>query len=1017
MANSTITKLPGRYAIYPEWEIYSGEFLTIESYWDISFEVDLPAQFSVSRFDVSANLKQPGSSVTWRCRLYSDIDRTIVIQEKTYTQSTASATHSFSFTGLSLNVDAVYFNIDIIDSDLTSGYQVKIDSTSTTIDIPSLSVGATPASLYTGENVTLTFTNRISQDLTVQLLYNNTPIYTTTATTDTKVITCDSNLFTTAGVTGNSMSIKARAFDQLGRTSNDATFTLNKPAGGSVSLIAPKNTTASGDNTIAFSWSYSGDGTLTTTELQWSTDNATWQALTTVTGGNTGWPAPAYKFPSGTIYWRARATNSYGKTGNYSSGASFTVSFPALSIGVTPASLFAGNSVLLSFTNRLNQSLTVKFLYNTTLLYTTTANSDTLNVACPESWFTTAGIQGNSMNVKVIASDSLGRTSSDVSFSLQRPTSGTVTTIAPKNISKDGAGEIPFSWSYSGDGTLTKTELQWSTDNATWQALRTINNSGTTWKAPAIKFPSGTIYWRASCTNSYGKTSEYPASGTSFTVYYDAVSQVVPTGSPTSGIINAANNRQFSATLEASGPVYSPFTVNSATFYWRSGQSGDFTPVAMTPNGQTASVTIAGGTFPSGIIQWYAEATDNTGRTTETSVFTLTALNAEIEATPISPVNTVESGSGPITFRWSYGSIDGTPQSAADLRFSTDDETWGSPLHIVGSDAFYTAPAGTISGGTVYWQVRAYNGSGNDGPWSASASFICYAAPIITSVSGNNAPFCTVSWQVEDQVTYKVEIDGKLYGPYFGEDARSFVAKEPLSDGLHTVRVAAQNEYGLWSEWASAQIFVSNQSSGSVAISVDAGTGANTIEITASTHTGVFLIYRNGKLIAKTTASVFVDRTFTGTAEYYCIQTLSGGNYRKSNTVAINNTVDCPIIALLGGGEFIPLGLSDNSEQEITITRRRQTVKTYYSGAKYPAVESGEQQELSTSFGTFWIDCNAEGADALEALLGFPVILKLPYGHVIIGVLDTLPGVDSSWRRAYTISVEQMEWSDFIDVS
>ena len=57
---------------------------------------------------------------------------------------------------------------------------------------------------------------------------------------------------------------------------------------------------------------------------------------------------------------------------------------------------------------------------------------------------------------------------------------------------------------------------------------------------------------------------------------------------------------------------------------------------------------------------------------------------------------------------------------------------------------------------------------------------------------------------------YKLLIDGELYGPYFGPDVRSYTLKDPLPNGAHTVKVAAQNRFGLWSEWAEAEVAVVN---------------------------------------------------------------------------------------------------------------------------------------------------------------------------------------------------------------
>ena len=508
------------------------------------------------------------------------------------------------------------------------------------------------------------------------------------------------------------------------------------------------------------------------------------------------------------------------RTVKVQSEATAVFSAPALTVNIQPSVLYTGDSLTLDFVNRLNQALTVSFYYNSTKIDERPANSDRLVLTALPDWFDRAGVSGSSMSVKVRASDSLGRTSSDATFTLKRAVGGSISPVAPRSTTLDGAGAINFAWTYSGDGTLTKTELQWSQDNAAWTNLATINGSGTAWTASAVKFPGGTIYWRARATNSFNIVGDW-CNSVSFSVAYSATSQVVPTDAPTSGIINAQLARSFAVALRASGPVYDPFTIAAATFCWRSGTSGTWTEVTMTASGSGASVTIPAGTFPSGTIQWKASATDNTGRTTETAEYTLTTLNADIDAAPLSPINTVESGSSPIVFRWSYGSIDGSAQSKAELQFSTNGTSWSNDniVLITGSKTSYTAPANTFNGGSVYWRVRAYNRSNTAGPWSAAVSFVVFAAPIVRGVTGTDRPFSTISWQVEGQLTYKIEVDGRLYGPYFGADVRSFDLPEPLADGLHTVRVAAQNQYGLWSEWAEGTVNISNQPGSAVSIS------------------------------------------------------------------------------------------------------------------------------------------------------------------------------------------------------
>lgn len=825
---------------------------------------------------------------------------------------------------------------------------------------------------------------------------------------------------------------------------------------------------------------------------------------------------------------------------------SYTYTLPTLSVTPTPSvpatPYYIGTNAKLDFENRLGNQLSVTFKYNNIAVRDPlTVNTDSVSVPILKSWFTAAGVSGSSMRVDVAVTDDMGRTASTY-FNATQPQGSTATPTAPKNTTADGSAIINFAWSISNDwGTQTKAELQWSTDNINWTDLATVNGSAQTWAAPAVKFPGGTIYWHVRVTNSYGVLGAW-SSAVSFTVRYDAVSQAVPVNSPTSGNIAAASAITFAVTLAASGPVYSPFTVSAATFYWRAGTSGDFTGVSMTASGPGATVTITGGTFPSGTVQWYAAATDNTGRTTQTPVYTLTAAVSVVDMTPRSPINTVESANGPIVFEIGFISLDGETPTSGQWSYSYDNVEWHTYTTTLANNtgADYlrlTIPANFFSAGTVYWKARAQNSDGVWGDWSEVVSFKVFGAPIVEGVTADSKPFCTISWQVDGQVAYELEIDGKSYGPYFGEGIRSYTTKEPLADGVHSFRVRAQSRYGLWSEWTSGTAEIVNvpgpsfyaaatevegkaraiiamlnariapiitrqpqdyrRSSGLAyfdvsfktweefypathGISVNwqyrtsasaawqaysgqtlayaalpaASEEANGYQYRAKlsnnvgeiysdpatfvygdptgyvsdlregewkADTGYFIIYRNGKLIGKTYDNFFIDRLSIGAATYEVIQVIKGGYYTRGtiyngmDTVTI--TPDAPMIAALSGGDFFPLCLSDDAEAESKITRSVKTVKTWYSGARFPAVEVGEEETLSASLSSFWLDYDSENADKLEALLGKEVVLKLPHNRLIVGVLDGLPGVDASYRRGYTVTLEQMEWEDFVDVT
>lgn len=489
---------------------------------------------------------------------------------------------------------------------------------------------------------------------------------------------------------------------------------------------------------------------------------------------------------------------------------SINYTIPAMELNLTPTTVYVGHNVSLQILNRYSRTVTAAFWYNDTLLESRTVTADTVSILCPASWFTTAAYTGSSMRVTVRIADDLGRTANG-NFTLLKPEGSAATPIAPRSTRLDGAAPINFSWQVADTwGAQTKAELQWSADNAVWEDLATVNGSGTTWTAPAVKFPAGTIYWRVRATNEYFEVGPW-SNGVSFTVEYAATSQVEPIDSPTSGVINAAMARTFSVILRATGAVYAPFLVESATFYWRDRSSGPYAELAMTPDGSHASVLIPANTFPVGTVQWYAEATDTTGNTTITDTYTLSTLTAEVQAVPLSPIDTVESGSGEIVFRWSYGSIDGSPQGATQIQTSADGEAWETLATVTGAGAReYTAAAYTFEAGAVYWRIRAKTATGDYGPWSEAVSFVCYSAPLVEGVMADGAPWATITWQTSGQLAYEIEVDGESVGIFFGAEDRTFTLLEPLADGTHTVRVRAQNKYSLWSEWAEAVFYVEN---------------------------------------------------------------------------------------------------------------------------------------------------------------------------------------------------------------
>ena len=686
---------------------------------------------------------------------------------------------------------------------------------------------------------------------------------------------------------------------------------------------------------------------------------------------------------------------------------------PDLSLSMSPASAIAGDTVTAIVTGRYGRVLNIVPSANGVDFTTVTTAQDSTPIATEPAWFDRASITGNTMTATVTVTDPEDGRTASTTIQLTRPQPLSVTTVAPKSVTREGGESITFSWSVTGNyGTQNRAELQYSYDNANWSSLGSVSGSETTLTKSSKFFAPGTVYWRVRVRSTYGLYSSY--SSANFTVSYSATSYVVPLNSPTGGNVNAAEPITFSGTLLSNGVPYQPFTITAATFYWRSREADPYTQVSMTPSGANASVTIAAGTFPSGTVYWYIAATDNLNASTQTDVYTISTLASRIDASPVAPVGVIETKNTPTEFIWRYATVTGSEQKAAQLQYSTDSgDTWLTLGSVTGTATSYTAPANALPSGTITWRVRAQNAADEWGEWSDPVSYVNFGAPDVTSVLTDGKPYTTITWQVNTQASYKIIVDGVQIGPYHGEDVRSYTLTQPLADGQHTVQMQVQNEYSQWSPINGTVFDVTNTPTASVHLrhrtAVDVA-----LSWTGGDGTGDFYVYRDGLPIAHTGGMEHVDRVALGTHEYFVIEKLPSGDYNRSNTVTATPGVGSPMIAPLTGGKWLPLALSMNAERVIQISDEVRTAERFVLGADFPVVTIGRHRSRRASLDAAWLRSSCQN-DEFVALLGKPVILKLPQNGVIIGVLPAYAQSNARFTSGYTYTLAQADWRDYID--
>lgn len=486
--------------------------------------------------------------------------------------------------------------------------------------------------------------------------------------------------------------------------------------------------------------------------------------------------------------------------------------------------------------------------------------------------------------------------------------------------------------------------------------------------------------------------------------YDDAVvitSQVRPTNH-NGGYADPSNYIDFSWSYFPTPGDYayrSTFTQQSAIFYWKESTAQNYTSVNIT--WQSPGARFQPNYFPSGkIINFYVTGTDTEGTTSTSQVYWFSTTDSETTATPVSPSNTIEDGSSPITFTWTTANPNGTAPTGADLQYSTDGTTWTTFGTVTGSATTYTASPG-IPGGTVQWRVRAKNADGVAGPWSSALSFVSIAAPAAPVVNYDGTPLSTVSWQGTGQVAYEVRIDGVLVKSGFGS-VMSYTLEEPLSDGEHVIAVRIQSSLGLWSENGLSTFIVQNTPGTAVTLE-----GAFGIDASLA-WTGDGIVYRDGAKIGTGNGS-YVDRLALGEHSYYVIVPTGDGNYTQSNTVTGLMAVERAVIDLANASRgWMQLRLTQNSDDLQAYTYTRASQQFHITATALPVIEISKYEDESVTLNTAFTD-PAE-IEAFEALRGKVVIVKARGNNVIVGGMVEVQKEVGDFFTNFSFTINRIHW-------
>lgn len=378
--------------------------------------------------------------------------------------------------------------------------------------------------------------------------------------------------------------------------------------------------------------------------------------------------------------------------------------------------------------------------------------------------------------------------------------------------------------------------------------------------------------------------------------------------------------------------------------------------------------------------------------------------NDKITVTTVKPKNTYAGSWDTINFEWTYASREGLAQKKYELQYKDTSHTdWTALASAESVNTNVNIPPNTFAAGIVKWRVRCTNAYNQVSAWSEEASFTAQGKPPAPTVYATSSPRPVITWTGEGQLAYQVKVDDAVLRTAYSTDGQ-YKVKEYLPDGAHTASVRIQNEYGLWSDWGTAEFTVANTPGAPITLFAAGGEKA-ALAWTETDHK-TYYIYRDDIPIAKTTAHTYSDQMAIGTHKYK-VRGVTGDSYSMSNEVAVTLSVDAPEIAALGEMQWLRLEYSTAQNSPLGVSTYQDVAYQFYAGRRYPVAETSRQITKIYSFNAAFND--ATQAAAFEGLLGKTVIYRDQHGCLCTGPLMGFELSVDQFFRAYSCSIQQTD--------
>lgn len=378
--------------------------------------------------------------------------------------------------------------------------------------------------------------------------------------------------------------------------------------------------------------------------------------------------------------------------------------------------------------------------------------------------------------------------------------------------------------------------------------------------------------------------------------------------------------------------------------------------------------------------------------------------NDKITVTTVKPKNTYAGSWDTINFEWTYASREGLAQKKYELQYKdTSHADWTALASAESANTNVNIPPNTFTAGIVKWRVRCTNANNKVSAWSEEASFTAQGKPPTPTVYATSSPRPEITWTGEGQLAYQIKVDDTVLYTAYSTDGQ-YKVKEHLSDGEHTAAVRIQNEYGLWSDWGTANFTVANTPGAAITLFAAGGEKA-TLAWTETDHEAYY-VYRDDIPIAKTTGHTYTDQMAIGTHKYK-VRGVTGDNYSMSNEVTVVLSVDIPEIAALSDMQWLKLKYSTAQNSPLGVSIYQDVAYQFYAGRRYPVAETSQQITKVYSFNVAFDD--AAQAAAFEGLLGKTVVYRDQHNRLFTGPLMGYELSVDQFFSAFTCSIQQTD--------